>query len=244
MTLKLMTELNLTGRRVLIRQDLNVPIKDGQVTSDARIKASLPTIRLALQAGAKVILMSHLGRPAEGVVSLEHSLAPVAKFMGEQLGETVSLVEHWHEGIDLRDGEVTMLENVRFNVGEKNNDDDLAKAYAALCDIFVMDAFGTAHRAQASTHGVAKPRTVSYWRKVLMKPALFHLGRQQQPHTMCMTRRPYLFIFTIRCSDFNESATSSGPLPINAPEDFYWAPLQGAQHSQVRVCNIKMAAAI
>jgi len=156
MTLKLMTELNLTGRRVLIRQDLNVPIKDGQVTSDARIKASLPTIRLALQAGAKVILMSHLGRPAEGVVSLEHSLAPVAKFMGEQLGETVSLVEHWHEGIDLRDGEVTMLENVRFNVGEKNNDDDLAKAYAALCDIFVMDAFGTAHRAQASTHGVAK----------------------------------------------------------------------------------------
>jgi len=115
MTLKLMTELNLTGRRVLIRQDLNVPIKDGQVTSDALIKASLPTIRLALQAGAKVILMSHLGRPAEGVVSLEHSLAPVAKFMGEQLGETVSFVEHWHEGIDLRDGEVTMLENVRFN---------------------------------------------------------------------------------------------------------------------------------
>ena len=156
MTLKLMTDLDLSDRRVLIRQDLNVPIKDGQVTSAARIKASLPTIRLALQAGAKVIVMSHLGRPSEGSVTSEHSLEPVAQFMSEQLGKPVNLVEHWREGIDLTGSEVVMLENVRFNKGEKDNDDDLAKAYAELCDIFVMDAFGTAHRAQASTHGVAK----------------------------------------------------------------------------------------
>jgi len=151
-----MTDLDLTDRRVLIRQDLNVPIKDGQVTSAARIKASLPTIRLALQAGAKVIVMSHLGRPSEGSVTSEHSLEPVAQFMSEQLGKPVNLVEHWREGIDLTGSDVVMLENVRFNKGEKDNDDDLAKAYAELCDIFVMDAFGTAHRAQASTHGVAK----------------------------------------------------------------------------------------
>jgi phosphoglycerate kinase len=156
MTLKLMTDLDLTDRRVLIRQDLNVPIKDGQVTSAARIKASLPTIRLALQAGAKVIVMSHLGRPSEGSVTSEHSLEPVAQFMSEQLGKPVNLVEHWREGIDLTGSDIVMLENVRFNKGEKDNDDDLAKAYAELCDIFVMDAFGTAHRAQASTHGVAK----------------------------------------------------------------------------------------
>ena len=156
MTLKLMTDLDLTDRRVLIRQDLNVPIKDGQVTSAARIKASLPTIRLALQAGAKVIVMSHLGRPSEGSVTSEHSLEPVAQFLSEQLGNPVNLVEHWREGIDLTGSDVVMLENVRFNKGEKDNDDDLAKAYAELCDIFVMDAFGTAHRAQASTHGVAK----------------------------------------------------------------------------------------
>lgn len=156
MTLKLMTDLDLTDRRVLIRQDLNVPIKDGQVTSAARIKASLPTIRLALQAGAKVIVMSHLGRPSEGSVTSEHSLEPVAQFMSEQLGKQVNLVEHWREGIDLTGSDVVMLENVRFNKGEKDNDDDLAKAYAELCDIFVMDAFGTAHRAEASTHGVAK----------------------------------------------------------------------------------------
>jgi len=156
MTLKLMTDLDLTDRRVLIRQDLNVPIKDGQVTSAARIKASLPTIRFALQGGAKVILMSHLGRPSEGSVTSEHSLEPVAQFMSEQLGKSVNLVEHWRDGIDLTGSDVAMLENVRFNKGEKGNDDDLAKAYAELCDIFVMDAFGTAHRAQASTHGVAK----------------------------------------------------------------------------------------
>ena len=156
MTLKLMTDLDLSDRRVLIRQDLNVPIKDAQVTSAVRIKASVPTIKLALQSGAKVILMSHLGRPSEGTVSSEHSLAPVAQFMSEQLGRTVNLVKDWSEGIDLTDGDVVMLENVRFNKGEKDNADDLAKAYAQLCDIFVMDAFGTAHRAQASTHGVAK----------------------------------------------------------------------------------------
>ena len=161
MTLKLMTDLDLTDRRVLIRQDLNVPIKDGQVTSAARIKASLPTIRLALQAGAKVIVMSHLGRPSEGSVTSEHSLEPVAQFMSEQLGKPVNLVEHWREGIDLTGSDVVMLENVRFNKGEKDNDDDLAKAYAELCDIFVMDAFGTAHRAQASTHGVAKYASIA-----------------------------------------------------------------------------------
>ena len=161
MTLKLMTDLDLTDRRVLIRQDLNVPIKDGQVTSAARIKASLPTIRLALQAGAKVIVMSHLGRPSEGSVTSEHSLEPVAQFMSEQLGKPVNLVEYWREGIDLTGSDVVMLENVRFNKGEKDNDDDLAKAYAELCDIFVMDAFGTAHRAQASTHGVAKYASIA-----------------------------------------------------------------------------------
>ncbi|MDG1819607.1 MAG: phosphoglycerate kinase [Porticoccaceae bacterium] len=156
MTVKLMTELDLAGKRVLIREDLNVPIKDGRVTSDARIRAALPSIQHALNAGAKVILMSHLGRPTEGEYSLDYSMGPVAKHLSELLGQSVRLEQSWTNGIELAAGEVVILENVRFNPGEKKNDDTLAKAYANLCDIFVMDAFGTAHRAQASTHGVAK----------------------------------------------------------------------------------------
>lgn len=156
MTVKLMTELELTGKRLLIREDLNVPIKDGKVTSDARIRAALPTIHLALEAGAKVILMSHLGRPTEGQFEEIYSLKPVADHLAQLLGKPVRLESAWDNGLTLADGDVVLLENVRFNPGEKKDDDALAKAYASLCDIFVMDAFGTAHRAQASTHGVIK----------------------------------------------------------------------------------------
>ncbi|HAU02554.1 MAG: phosphoglycerate kinase [Porticoccaceae bacterium] len=156
MTVKLMTELELTGKRLLIREDLNVPIKDGKVTSDARIRAALPTIQLALEAGAKVILMSHLGRPTEGQFEEIYSLKPVADHLAQLLGKPVRLESAWDNGLTLADGDVVLLENVRFNPGEKKDDDALAKAYARLCDIFVMDAFGTAHRAQASTHGVIK----------------------------------------------------------------------------------------
>ena len=156
MTVKLMTELDLASKRVLIREDLNVPIKEGQVTSDARIQAALPTIQQAIQAGAKVILMSHLGRPTEGEYNPDFSMEPVAKHLSGLLGQPVRLEQSWTNGIEMNDGEIVILENVRFNPGEKKNDDTLAKAYAKLCDIFVMDAFGTAHRAQASTHGVSK----------------------------------------------------------------------------------------
>ena len=156
MTLKLMTDLDLTGKRVLIREDLNVPIREGVVTSDTRIKAALPTIKLALAAGAKVILMSHLGRPTEGEYDQQYSMAPVAKHLEQMLGQPVHLEQRWTNGIEQNNGALVMLENVRFNPGEKKNDDTLAKGYAKLCDIFVMDAFGTAHRAQAATHGVAK----------------------------------------------------------------------------------------
>ncbi|WP_338352715.1 phosphoglycerate kinase, partial [Thalassolituus oleivorans] len=151
-----MTELDLTGKRVLIREDLNVPVKDGKVTSDARIRASLPTIQHALAAGAKVIVMSHLGRPEEGVYDEESSMKPVAAHLGELLGRDVKVIRDFREGVEVADGEMVLLENVRFNKGEKKDTDELSQAYAALCDIFVMDAFGTAHRAQASTHGVAK----------------------------------------------------------------------------------------
>lgn len=156
MTLKLMTDLDLTGKRVLIREDLNVPIREGVVTSDTRIRAALPTIKLALSAGAKVILMSHLGRPTEGEYDAAYSMAPVAKHLSELLGQPVPVEQSWTKGLEQANGELVMLENVRFNPGEKKNDDTLARGYARLCDIFVMDAFGTAHRAQASTHGVAK----------------------------------------------------------------------------------------
>ena len=151
-----MTDLDLAGKRVLIREDLNVPIKDGAVSSDARIRAALPTIQQAAQAGAKVILMSHLGRPTEGEFDPQFSLQPVAEHLSGLLGQPVALINDWQSGVELADGEVALLENVRFNPGEKKDADDLAQAYAALCDVFVMDAFGTAHRAQASTHGVAK----------------------------------------------------------------------------------------
>jgi phosphoglycerate kinase len=151
-----MTDLDLTGKRVLIREDLNVPIREGVVTSDTRIRAALPTIKLAQAAGAKVILMSHLGRPTEGEYNAAYSMAPVAKHLSQLLGQPVPLEQSWTKGLEQANGELVMLENVRFNPGEKKNDDTLAKGYAKLCDIFVMDAFGTAHRAQASTHGVAK----------------------------------------------------------------------------------------
>jgi len=151
-----MTDLELAGKRVLIREDLNVPLKDGKVASDVRIKASLPTIKQALDAGAKVMLMSHLGRPKEGEFDPAASMAPVAEHLEKLLGQPVKLVQNWLDGVDVGTGEVVLCENVRFNKGEKKNDDELAKKMAALCDIYVMDAFGTAHRAQASTHGVAK----------------------------------------------------------------------------------------
>ena len=149
--------LDLAGKRVLIRADLNVPVKDGKVTSDARIAASMATIKLCADKGAKVMVTSHLGRPEEGVFSAENSLQPVANDMSAKLGKSVRLVQDWADGgFDVADGEVVLLENCRFNKGEKKNDEALAKKYAALCDVFVMDAFGTAHRAEASTYGVAQ----------------------------------------------------------------------------------------
>ena len=156
MKVNIMTSLDLSGKRVLIREDLNVPIKDGAVTSDARIRAALPTIQAALNANGRVMLMSHLGRPEEGKYAEEFSLAPVAKRLTQLLGVPVTLKRDWLNGVDVAPGEVVLLENVRFNKGEKKNADDLAKKMAALCDVYVMDAFGTAHRAEASTHGVAK----------------------------------------------------------------------------------------
>ena len=156
MSIQRMNDVDLAGKRVLIRQDLNVPLADGEVSSDARIRAGLPTIQQALKAGAAVILMSHLGRPKEGQFSEAHSLAPVARYLGSLLGREVPLLRNWREGLSVEPGEVVMLENVRFEAGEKKDDETLARAYAALCDVYVMDAFGTAHRAQASTHGVAR----------------------------------------------------------------------------------------
>ena len=156
MKVKLMTDLDLRGRRVLIREDLNVPLKEGRITSAARLKAAAPTIRYALDNGAQVIVMSHLGRPIEGEFSSEFSLAPIANYLGKLLEQKVHLIRDWSDGSIVSNHRLVMLENVRFNIGEKSNSDSLARAYAELCDIFVMDAFGTAHRAQASTHGVAK----------------------------------------------------------------------------------------
>ena len=156
MPVRAMTEMDLKGKRVLIREDLNVPVSEGRVTSDARIRAALPTIRAALDAGAAVMVMSHLGRPTEGEYNSDYSLAPVARHLGSLLGQDVGIQAEWRTGIDIEPGQVVLLENVRFNVGEKKDADELGQAYAALCDVFVMDAFGTAHRAQASTHSVAK----------------------------------------------------------------------------------------
>jgi phosphoglycerate kinase len=151
-----MSSLDLRGKRVLIREDLNVPIQGGSVSSDARIRAALPTIQAALTAKARVLIMSHLGRPEEGRFAEEFSLAPVAKRLAQLLGVPVALKKDWLDGVEVSPGEVVLLENVRFNKGEKKDADDLSRRMAALCDIYVMDAFGTAHRAEASTHGVAK----------------------------------------------------------------------------------------
>ena len=151
-----MADLDLTNQRVLIREDFNVPVKEGRVTSAKRIQAALPTIQLALDKGAKVILLSHRGRPTEGKYDLEQSLQPIADYLTDQCNLNVRLEKDWLSGVVLNVGEIVLCENVRFQVGEKSNDDQLAKQMASLCDVFVMDAFGTAHRAQASTHGVAK----------------------------------------------------------------------------------------
>ena len=151
-----MSDLELSGKRVLIREDLNVPVDDGKVTSDARIRASLPTIRAAQEAGAAVMLMSHLGRPTEGQPDEAFSLQPVAGRLSELLGRDVRLISDWIDGVDVSPGDVVLLENVRFLDGEKACDEGLARKMASLCDVFVMDAFGTAHRAQASTYGVAE----------------------------------------------------------------------------------------
>ncbi len=152
-----LTDLDLAGKRVLIRADLNVPVKDGKVTSDARITASMPTIEHCAKAGAKVMVMSHRGRPEEGKADEENSMAPIAADMSAKMGKEVRLIKDYLDGgFDVAEGEVVLLENVRFNAGEKKDDETLAKKYAALCDVFVMDAFGTAHRAQASTHGAGK----------------------------------------------------------------------------------------
>ena len=156
MSILRMTDLDLAGKRVLIRQDLNVPIEQGRITSEQRITASVPTLRLALEKGAAVMVTSHLGRPKEGVWSEADSLAPVAARLSQLLGVDVPLVRDWVDGVEVQPGQVVLLENCRMNVGEGQDDEALSKKYAALCDVFVMDAFGTAHRAQASTHGVIR----------------------------------------------------------------------------------------
>jgi phosphoglycerate kinase len=156
MSIQNMIDLDLSGKRVLIRQDLNVPVKNGEVTSDIRIQASIPTIEKALAAGAAVMVLSHLGRPVEGEYDDASSLKPVADRLAKLLNKPVRLEKDWLNGIDILPGEVVLCENVRFNVGEEKNSDELGKKMADLCDVFVMDAFGTAHRAQASTHSVAK----------------------------------------------------------------------------------------
>ncbi|MBJ9985158.1 phosphoglycerate kinase [Acinetobacter sp. S40] len=156
MNFQRMTDLDLAGKRVLIREDLNVPVKNGEITSDARLRAALPTIQAALEKGAAVMVFSHLGRPVEGEPKLEQSLAPVATYLSKALDQDVKLYTDYLDGVEVDAGQVVLLENVRFNHGEKKNSPDLAQKYAALCDVFVMDAFGTAHRAEASTEGVAR----------------------------------------------------------------------------------------
>ena len=157
MTVIKMTDLDLKGKRVLIREDLNVPVKNGQVTSDARIRAALPTMKAALDQGAKVMVMSHLGRPTEGEFSEENSLKPVGAYLSDLLGSEVAVIKDYLDGyFEVAEGQLVLFENVRFNKGEKKDDEGLSKKYAALCDVFVMDAFGTSHRAQASTHGASK----------------------------------------------------------------------------------------
>ena len=168
MSIVRMTDLDLSGKRVLIRQDLNVPIENGHITSEQRITASLPTLKRALEQGAAVMVTSHLGRPKEGVWSEADSLAPVAQRLSELLGREVPLVRDWVDGVDVQPGQLVLLENCRMNVGEGKDDEALSKKYAALCDVFVMDAFGTAHRAQASTHGVIRFAPVAAGGPLLM----------------------------------------------------------------------------
>ncbi|WP_422353587.1 phosphoglycerate kinase [Stenotrophomonas sp. AR026] len=168
MSIVRMTDLDLSGKRVLIRQDLNVPIENGRITSEQRITASLPTLKRALEQGAAVMVTSHLGRPKEGVWSEADSLAPVAQRLSELLGREVPLVRDWVDGVDVQPGQLVLLENCRMNVGEGKDDEALSKKYAALCDVFVMDAFGTAHRAQASTHGVIRFAPVAAGGPLLM----------------------------------------------------------------------------
>ncbi|KRI80641.1 MULTISPECIES: phosphoglycerate kinase [Acinetobacter] len=178
MNFQRMTDLNLTGKRVLIREDLNVPVKNGVITSDARLRAALPTIKAALDKGAAVMVCSHLGRPVEGEPKPEQSLAPVAAYLTEVLGQEVKLLTDYLEGVEVEAGQVVLLENVRFNHGEKKNNPELAQKYAALCDVFVMDAFGTAHRAEASTEGVARFAPVAAG--PLLAAELDALGRAMQ----------------------------------------------------------------
>ncbi|AYA91437.1 MULTISPECIES: phosphoglycerate kinase [Stenotrophomonas] len=168
MSIVRMTDLDLSGKRVLIRQDLNVPIENGRITSEQRITASLPTLKRALEQGAAVMVTSHLGRPKEGVWSEADSLAPVAQRLSELLGRDVPLVRDWVDGVDVQPGQLVLLENCRMNVGEGKDAEALSKKYAALCDVFVMDAFGTAHRAQASTHGVIRFAPVAAGGPLLM----------------------------------------------------------------------------
>ncbi|MBT2748189.1 phosphoglycerate kinase [Lysobacter sp. ISL-50] len=168
MSIVRMTDLDLAGKRVLIREDLNVPIDDGRITSELRILAALPTLKLALEKGAAVMVTSHLGRPKEGQWSQADSLAPVAQRLSELLGIDVPLIKDWVEGVQVQPGQLVLLENCRMNVGEGKDDDALSKQYAALCDVFVMDAFGTAHRAQASTHGVIRHAKVAAGGPLLM----------------------------------------------------------------------------
>src|SRR5512146_746593 len=163
-----MTDLDLSGKRVLIREDLNVPLKDGKVAASQRLEAALPTIRLARDAGARVMVMSHLGRPKEGVFEESESLRPVADWLGAALGKPVRLVRDYLDGVDVAAGEVVLLENCRMNVGEGKDDAGLSARYASLCDVFVMDAFGTAHRAQASTHGAIRAAKVACGGPLLM----------------------------------------------------------------------------
>ncbi|MFC0717991.1 phosphoglycerate kinase [Luteimonas padinae] len=179
MSILRMTDLDLAGKRVLVRQDLNVPVAEGRVTSDQRILASLPTLRALLDAGAAVMVMSHLGRPTEGTWSEADSLAPVAARLSELLGREVPLVRDYLDGVDVAPGQLVLLENCRMNAGEKADDEALSKRYAALCDVFVMDAFGTAHRAQASTHGVIRHAAQAAGGPLLMAE-LDALGRALQ----------------------------------------------------------------
>ncbi|KFN43582.1 phosphoglycerate kinase [Arenimonas oryziterrae] len=168
MSILRLSDLDLAGRRVLIREDLNVPVKDGKISSEQRITAALPTLRLALEKGAAVMVTSHLGRPKEGVWSEEDSLAPVAKRLGELLGRDVPLIRDWIDGVDVAPGQLVLLENCRMNVGEGKDDEALSKKYAALCDVYCMDAFGTAHRAQASTHGAIRHAKIACGGPLLM----------------------------------------------------------------------------